>query len=146
MKNVLISLVIPVGSTSKEKISLYMQKRETPPYVGLWEFPGGKIESNETPLAAAQREFLEECGVTAGKLVQFKTFNEQKEDRNICFFCYLMKIEQKLPHFREFEFPLVENSQKYAGSFPDPNYGLIDEVIEYLADQVKCGDVDKLWT
>ena len=40
------------------------QRPEGVPLAGLWEFPGGKIEAGETPEIAAQRECLEETGLT----------------------------------------------------------------------------------
>lgn len=42
---------------------LMHRRRQESVHGGLWEFPGGKLESGEGPLEALQREIAEELGV-----------------------------------------------------------------------------------
>ena len=49
-KFVPVSIVLVVTDVSKDGFSLWMQKRKEEGILNdFWEFPGGKIESDETP-------------------------------------------------------------------------------------------------
>jgi len=45
--------------------SVLLVRRANPPDVGLWGFPGGKIDLGETIAQAAVRELFEETGIQA---------------------------------------------------------------------------------
>ncbi len=71
---------------------------------GLWEFPGGKIEAEETPQAALARELEEElqCRALVGEHVET---TEHEYDFGIVilatYFCTLLDGEPKLTEHAE---------------------------------------------
>ncbi len=60
MKLVLVAAVALVDPDGRV---LLAERPEGKPMAGLWEFPGGKLEGDETPEACLIRELEEELGV-----------------------------------------------------------------------------------
>ena len=57
----------------KEGRYLITQRRSAAVLPLMWEFPGGRVEPNETDQAALERELLHRLGaqITVGKLISF---------------------------------------------------------------------------
>ncbi|MCX7626218.1 MAG: (deoxy)nucleoside triphosphate pyrophosphohydrolase [Candidatus Sumerlaeaceae bacterium] len=53
---------VVAGIARQGQCVLIAQRRKGDFLGGMWEFPGGKVESGETPPDALKREFLEEFG------------------------------------------------------------------------------------
>ena len=59
-----VLLVAAAALYNEDGHILLAQRPEGKSMAGLWEFPGGKVESQETPEAALCRELLEELQIT----------------------------------------------------------------------------------
>lgn len=56
-----------MGATGNREF-LLVRRPPGKAYEGYWEFPGGKVEPDETPADACRRELREELGIEAGEL------------------------------------------------------------------------------
>lgn len=56
-------LVVACALIDADGRVLLAQRPEGKPMAGLWEFPGGKVEPDETPEATLIRELREELGI-----------------------------------------------------------------------------------
>src|SRR5947207_12023369 len=63
MAEINVSLVVACARIDADKRVLIAQRPEGKTLAGLWEFPGGKVEADETPEATLIRELKEELGI-----------------------------------------------------------------------------------
>ena len=73
--------VVCAAIIRNEKIGI--AKRKSKISNGIYEFPGGKVEDNETEIEALKREIKEECGIEIENIQFFmknKDFQEEEID------------------------------------------------------------------
>lgn len=71
---------ITVFRENSERMELLLIKRKNPPYEGMWAFPGGFINEDETLEQCAMRELEEETTLKNITLSQFKTYSAINRD------------------------------------------------------------------
>ncbi len=61
------------------------------PFHGLWEFPGGKIDPDESLEAALYRELIEELGIETVTSTHFMRLDHSYPDRHVSIDFYLVE-------------------------------------------------------
>jgi 8-oxo-dGTP diphosphatase len=106
-----------VAAVIKKDDCYLLAKRNKDKYMGLkWEFPGGKVESNETFEEALSREILEELNVSID--IHNKIAEEKYEDNEInivlhYFICTLNKGDLLLSEHEAIEWVAKEDFDHY---------------------------------
>jgi len=102
------------------------QRKPTGLFAGLWEFPGGKIERNETPRRALKREVREEVGAQVAEaeyLTSFTHYYTQFKATLRVWSCKVKPVPPSGPSCRW-------ASLRQLNSFPMPSGSA--RIVEYL--------------
>jgi len=98
-----IVLVAAVALIDADGRVLLAQRPAGKSMAGLWEFPGGKVDTGETPEAALIRELAEELGidVTASCLAPFTFASHTYRDFHLLMPLYVCRKWSGIPAARE---------------------------------------------
>ena len=135
-----VSLVIFVKNLKDEGFDFWLQKREgskEDPFLGLWEFPGGKIEPNEDSQEACKREVLEEVGVTVKEDTTwplFKIETHEYEDRVVVLHCHY-SFKEDLPESENqkwYNYNFSQGPSEFEGLMLKANPPILSGLANYL--------------
>jgi len=93
---------------------------------GLWEFPGGKVESNETNLQALKRELKEEINLDIKQANLYQEIQFNYPDKNVHLYFFMVTDfsgDAKGLEGQEIRWVAVSELDKY--SFPDANQEIV---------------------
>lgn len=76
-----------------EEGRIFATQRGYGPMKDGWEFPGGKMESGETPEDALKREIWEELETRIEVEQLFETIDYDYPDFHLTMHCYICKVE-----------------------------------------------------
>jgi 8-oxo-dGTP diphosphatase len=96
-------LVVACALVDADRRVLIAQRPEGKSMAGLWEFPGGKVETGETPEAALIRELSEELGIETKQacLAPLSFVSHAYESIHLLMPLYVCRKWQGMPQTRE---------------------------------------------
>lgn len=98
-----VVLVAAVALIDVDGRILLAQRPDGKRMAGLWEFPGGKVEEDETPEAALVRELEEELGIDISEscLAPFTFASHAYDDFHLLMPLYLCRVWKGTPMAKE---------------------------------------------
>jgi 8-oxo-dGTP diphosphatase len=81
--------VVVAGILEREGATLICRRRADQPHALKWEFPGGKVERDETPIAALQRELQEELGIASDPATEITRYRYTYPGKNPILLIFL---------------------------------------------------------
>ena len=118
-----VAVAVILNASGEVCISL---RHENAHQGGLWEFPGGKVESNETVACALAREIKEELGIEIIQSRPLITIEHSYVDKKVCLHVHKVTRFQGMAVGAEGQQVIwVGLSQLSEYAFPEANFAII---------------------
>lgn len=120
----------------KEKQQIFATARGYGEFKGQWEFPGGKIEAEETPQEALVREIKEEldADIKVGEFIHTIEYDYPAFHLSMdCFWCEITNGEIVLKEAEEAKW--LTKSELYSVCWLPADLSLIERISEYLKEE-----------
>ena len=136
------SIDVAAGLIFRDGRLLIAQRHPDSHLGGLWEFPGGKREPNETFEAALVRELQEELGVTVAVQGLIETVEHDYPGKRVrirFFTCRILAGEPRAVDCHTFKW--IRRSALHEQPFPEADRHLLDRLTreDHLWAQVHAG-------
>ena len=120
-----------IWNEDQTKILLSQRKKEQD-FSGLWEFPGGKVESGEDDGCALIRELQEELNITATEQEKALSFQYQYPTKTIDFVIYDVLQFTGIPKGAESQIiAWVDKTEISNLQFPEANYKMLEYITKF---------------
>lgn len=123
---------VAVGILTNEKGEILIAQRPAHKYgPGLWEFPGGKVEVNESVYDALKREFQEEVGVQVISAQPWFQIKHDYPDRKVLLDNWIIDEFAGVPYGAEGqEIRWITKDALTQFTFPEGNREIIKRLLE----------------
>ena len=135
-----VAVAIFLKNISKNNHETWIQKRTYGPLEWQWEFPGGKIESGESPWDALVREIQEETSVVVrGEGTLLGVYPHDYGEKRVLLHVYIVPWENNLSQAEGKTVPLARGSTGREWGLPllPANFSLVEHLCHALYDDGK---------
>ncbi|XXN63908.1 8-oxo-dGTP diphosphatase MutT [Enterobacter ludwigii] len=124
-------LQVAVGIIRNTEHQIFLAQRAASSYMAnKWEFPGGKIEQDETAEQALKRELMEETGIEVTLASAIGQADHSYEDLRVTLHFFLVEGWNGEPYGREGQPQRwVDQQALVADEFPPANHELISRLV-----------------
>ena len=105
---------------------------------GKWEFPGGKLEQDETALQALKRELFEELGIEINDAEEFLQISHQYPDKSVVLNVFIVCDYLGEPWGKEGQLTMWAKGAEIQNlDFPAANAEIVEEILVWLSENKK---------